>query len=122
MLERAADGSVKPTKDVGCSFLAQGLECPKGGVLNGSNGQCPFSHKSANVDARKKFLKEHPELLKRKGSGKGKGGGRGGKAATGSADTDSEWYASEDGASGYGEELDEDLSSDAGTVREQSEE
>ena len=36
----------------------------KAGVLDGDNGTCKFSHKKKHVDARRKFIKDHPEIFK----------------------------------------------------------
>ena len=44
-------GNVLPLSKVGCNFKVEGKECP-----NGDN--CKFSHKPADIKARKKFLAE----------------------------------------------------------------
>ena len=49
-LQKDKDGKVLPTGQVGCNYLAQGKECPKG------KPDCPFSHEDKDVKARKKWL------------------------------------------------------------------
>ena len=111
ILEKDKDGNVKPIGQVGCSFLALGMPCPGGGVLDGDGGTCKFSHTTADVNTRKKFLAENPSMKPKK-PGKGKGGGRGDKAAEpGGTASDSEEVGDFDD---YGEDDDsEDLGSES---------
>ena len=48
--QKGPDGKDLPISEVGCNYLARGLECPKG------EGKCKFSHDAAHVASRKKFL------------------------------------------------------------------
>ena len=50
-LQKDTEGNVLPVSRVGCDYLAQGKECPRG-------ENCKFSHDDPDVAARKKFLKQ----------------------------------------------------------------